>query len=130
MAKLTQWWARSKVALTSDEVVERLKKIERALELEHIERPQSEVDRALSQGAAELIKAFENSSTAVAQLGSLLIVKMPDRAGSSAVMVRNLSQRELIFLENNPELLTKPAELLAALTRHLALPRGSEDRTA
>ena len=118
MGKLAKWFAKSREALTKDEVVERLQKVERAIELQYVEKPQAEVDKALSQGAAELVKAFERVDVAVAQLGSLLILKAPNNSGSSALLVRTLSRRELTIIENNPELLTDPANLLKSLRQY------------
>jgi hypothetical protein len=121
MGKLTKWFAQSKEALTSDEVFERLRRVERAIELQYVDKPQADVDKALSEGAAELIRAFEKSNVAVAQLGSLLILKVPDQSGSPAVLVRTLTRRELTIIENNPELLTDPANLLKSLRDQLRL---------
>ncbi len=50
-----------------------IEKVERALELQHIEKAQAEADQLRLNGAAELIKAIGDNN-AVVQIGSLLIV--------------------------------------------------------
>jgi len=55
---VARWFAHTKEAITGDEVVERLKKIERSLELQYISKPQAEVTHATATAAAQLIVAL------------------------------------------------------------------------
>jgi hypothetical protein len=60
----SKWYAKTKHAASSAEVQERLRKVERALELHPLGRPQAEIDERTVKAAAELIKAIQSPSTA------------------------------------------------------------------
>lgn len=108
------WLSRSKQALTSAEVTERLAQVERALQLQYVHKPQSEVTLASGSAAAQLIAALEHTPQAVIQIGTLLLIKMTvDSAGS--IYVRTLSEKELALLSAHPDLFASPARLLSML---------------
>lgn len=110
-----KWFVRTKEAVTQPEVVERVKKLERALELQGIHKPQSEVTKNEAEAVAALLKAVENVPSAAVQAGAVLLIKTTDTKGSACVQVRTLSQRELGHLERNQRLLASPHELLESL---------------
>ena len=55
-----KWFAKTRDVATQPEVIERLKKIERAVELQGLYKPQSEINRNEAEAVAALIKAVEN----------------------------------------------------------------------
>jgi DNA repair exonuclease SbcCD ATPase subunit len=123
-AEAGSWWKRwvirTKEAATQPEVVERVKKIERALELQGVAKPQSEVTKNEAEAAAALIKAVENVPSAAVQAGALLLVKTTSPSSGACVQVRTLNQRELAFLERNQKILASPHEILESLSAHTA----------
>ena len=109
-----KWFAKSKEVLSQPEVIERLEKIERAIELKAIDQPQADVDDKQAGAIAKLIKALDNVPNAAVQAGSVLVVKMTNN-NVSTIQARTLSQEEMIALENNQLLLQNPAEVLGKL---------------
>lgn len=109
-----KWFVRSREELTKEENQERLQKAERALELKYLSKEQSEVDMRQAEAASILLKSLPDKSTAAIQVGSLLIVKNWDNRKDS-ILVKTLSNRDLIFLERNQHLLKQPQTMLEAL---------------
>ena len=112
--RIARWFARTTDAITEDEVVARLQKIERALDLQYIGKPQAEVTQATATAAAQLIAALDKSPQAAIQIGNLLILKV-GKGQASCVIARTLSQREMALIEAAPELLGMPGNLLRLL---------------
>lgn len=110
-----KWLAKSKEALSQPEVIERLEKIERAVELKAIDKPQADVDEKQASAIAKLIKAVEKVPNAAVQAGSVLVVKITTAKGP-VIQARTLSQEEMVELENNQLLLQDPSEVLGKLT--------------
>lgn len=109
-----RWFVRSRDALSSDEVQERLRKLERAAELQLLDKPQAAVDKDLAAAASELIRAIEHEREAAIQIGSLLILKIAN-GRNSRVLVRSLSVKQIIALERQPESLKDPRTVLNLL---------------
>ena len=110
-----KWFARSKEVLSQPEVIERLQKIERAVELKAIDMPQAGVDEKQASAIAKLIKCLDKVPNAAIQAGSVLVVKLTTTKGP-VIQARTLSQEEMVELENNQLLLQDPAEVLSKLT--------------
>jgi len=110
-----KWFAKSKDALSQPEVLERLEKIERAVELKAIDKPQADVDDKQASAIAKLIKCLDKVPNAAVQAGSVLVVKLTNSNGS-VIQARTLSQQEMVELENNQLLLQDPAEVLGKLS--------------
>jgi hypothetical protein len=102
--------ARLKTGLTAAELSDRLKKVERGIDLHLLHKKQAEVDSLQGDAVAKLLKALAGTPNAVIQIGSVLLIKV-----DGVPAVRNLSQRELMFLELNPSLLRNPSAFLDAL---------------
>lgn len=122
-----KWFAKSKEVLSQPEVIERLEKIERAVELKAIDKPQADVDDKQAGAIAKLIKCLDKVPNAAVQAGSVLVVKLTTNNGP-IIQARTLSQEEMIELENNQLLLQDPAEVLGKLNAACAnakkLPRA------
>lgn len=110
-----KWFAKTVDVATQPEVIERLEKIERAVELKGLGQPQADIDKKQSEAVARLLKAVESIPNAAIQAGSILLVKITSKSGP-VIQVRTLTQRELIHLENNQKLLSSPADLLEKLS--------------
>jgi hypothetical protein len=110
-----KWFAKTVEVATQPEVIERLEKIERAVELKGLGQPQADIDKKQSEAVAQLLKAVENIPNAAIQAGSILLVKISSKSGP-VIQVRTLTQRELIHLENNQKILSSPADLLEKLS--------------
>lgn len=108
--------AKSKSALTSDEVTERLKEAEYGIEVNAILKQQSEIDKNQSEALLNILKSVERVPNAAIRIGSLLVVKLTNQSGEVNVQVRSLSIKELHLLNKKPELLHSPKNILNALT--------------
>ena len=102
--------ARLRHAATSDELADRLQRVERGIELHLLHKKQAEIDSLQGEAVAKLLTALESTPSALIQIGSVLLVKV-----DGVPAVRNLTQQELIYLERNPSLLRNPAAILDAL---------------
>lgn len=89
---------------------ERFAKGERALELQALQKPQAAIDKDQAEAVAAIITALDKTEDAICQVGSILLLKSKGR-----LITRTLTQKELIHLEQHPELLKSPDEILVAL---------------
>jgi hypothetical protein len=126
-------WRRAKAALrrgvTSDEVKNRLTKVERALELKSIDALQAEVDGKAVAAVVELVGSLQDVPQACIRVGSILLLKFSDEKGP-VLMVRSLSQLEIRALERFPEIQTRPRIALEALATALAtMEQPAENRS-
>lgn len=103
-------------AITQPEVTERLQKIERSLELHGLHQPQSQVDKNEAEAVSIIISSLEKIPSAVIQVGSLVVIKSSDSQNDPHLLVRSLSQQEMIYLEKNQHLLKSPQELFSKLS--------------
>lgn len=77
-----------------------------------LDRFPTRTDEVTSDAIAKLITALTDTSSAVIQVGSVLLVKV-----EGTILVRQLTQRELAHWHKNPGLFTDPADALAELQR-------------
>jgi len=98
------------VKRSSPPIDEQLIKLARAVELQGLDRPQSEVDLNQAEAVARLLGALDSESDALIQIGSVFLVKF-----NNVVIVRNLSQTELAYFNRNPALFKDPEKALQCL---------------
>lgn len=96
--------------LTQPQVDERLKKLERSLEVYALHQPQAEIDKNKAEAVSQLITSLSNVSSVEMQIGSLILIKLTDEHGASHIQVKQLTQKELMFLEKHPIILKNPQE--------------------
>jgi hypothetical protein len=101
-------------ALRSDELHDRLVKVERAPELEKIDLKQAEVDNKEAEAVAKLMASVAEIPEVCIRVGALLFIKHNGLAGP-VILVRNLSQLELRALERFPEIQKNPKSTMEAL---------------
>lgn len=87
-----------------------LGRLERALEIQALHRPQAEIDAAQGKVVAELITALAHDQNAFIQIGSVFLIKV-----DGVTVVRNLTQQELVFLQRRSGILDSPRKILDAL---------------
>ena len=112
-----QVWGETKEALSQDDVVERLKKLEHAASIKLIDGPQAEVTKANADAASKMIKALEGVKSACVQIGNLLIVKYTPKKGDTRLIIRTLTASELIALEKNKAILKFPGKAMEMLDK-------------
>ncbi len=105
--RLTAWM---KVKAASPAGVDAREKAQRALELKVLDKEQAEVDAQQAEAVARVITALEKTERCALLVGSLLVVKLPE-----LTVARNLTQRQLLHLNANPELQMQPEKLLELL---------------
>ena len=69
----------------------------------------------LNESQSSVLSAVENIPTAAFQIGELLIVKTLDANGAPTIVVRTMTNEEMLFLDGNEGLLRTPAALLDRL---------------
>lgn len=111
-----KWFVRTKDLASKPEVNDRLAKIERAIELKGLGSPQAEIDSKQAGAIAALNTSLANVPSAAIQVGSILYLKLTVD-GSPVVQARNLTQKELIILENNQDLLNSPSTIMTILSK-------------
>jgi hypothetical protein len=111
-------FAKTKDVLTQPEVTQRLEKLERAVDLRGLGQPQAEIDAKQSIAVSQLLVAVKDVPNCALQVGSIILIKetLPDQ--KSSIHVRTLTQSQLIFLENNQNLLRSPSDLLKQLSNY------------
>ncbi|HTT54717.1 MAG TPA: hypothetical protein VMH35_25265 [Streptosporangiaceae bacterium] len=114
-------WAIAKSALTAEELTSRLAKVERALELPYLDTKQAEVDTQEAEAAGKLLSSLADIPQACVRVGALLLVKYQEPTGP-VVLIRNLSQPEMLALARYPEIQKNPSQALDALA--LAITSG------
>ncbi|MFJ5775757.1 hypothetical protein [Streptomyces sp. NPDC093094] len=109
-------WRRSRATaqFAGGEILDRLKKAERALELAQLELRQAEVDSKEAAAVNDLLSALEAVPRACVRVGSILVIKFT-QGGESVVIVRNLTQVELHAVGRFPEIQRNPENVLQAL---------------
>ncbi len=112
---------KTKKAATKPEVAIRLKKAERAIELATLDKTQASIDKSKAEAAGILVKSLEYVPNGACQVGSILVVKTTDDDGPR-ILIRSLSNLEMIYLEENPQDLYKPQLILKKLTAINKLP--------
>ena len=108
---MKDFWVKSKRALTSSEVVDRLEKIERGIELKHIDKVQSEVDLNISQAISNLLQSTKEIPNFSTLVGSLLFAKATVN-GEPIIFAQTLTQDQLKIVKENPSLINKPFDLI------------------
>jgi type I restriction enzyme, R subunit len=107
-------FARSKEVLSKDEVTDRLKEAEYALEVKVI-KDQSEADKNYAEAFSNVINSTKDIPNIALKIGSLIIIKTTSETGEASVVSRNLTILELHLLNKRPDLMLKPKEILNAL---------------
>ena len=113
-------WIRKGVELfsrskNSDEANAIYEKGKKAIELATIEKLQSEVNKNNSEAAAALLNSVKDIPQTAARMGSLIVLKV-NIDGMPQVITTVLSTEQLIMIEKDPSLMTKPEEVLSIIT--------------
>jgi type III restriction enzyme len=99
----------------SKEAHELFDKTKKAIELQQIEKYQSEVNKNNAEAAAALINSMKEVPFFATKMGSLVIIKTTNEDGKSQIVSRLLTTEETIFYDKNPTYLNNPIELLNSL---------------
>jgi hypothetical protein len=91
----------------------------RAFNIQLVERYQAGIDASTSDAVATLITALEKTSGAVIQAGSVILVKF-----DNAVIVRQLTPREMFYWQEHPGLFKDPRRALTELEKAADLTDG------
>jgi len=106
---------RTKQAATSDLVLDKLQKLERAVELQYLDKPQSTVDEAHLRHVAEILAATTEDDVVI-QIGMLILVTWHDQQNRRRVIIKTLTASQLSVLEQNNFLFTDPEAMLKCLS--------------
>lgn len=123
-------FGRTKDALSHPELLERLKKIERAVDLQTLHKVQSDIDVNQANAVAALLKAIEGEFETIMQVGSVLLIRTTSADGIRKTWTRTMSQKEMVFLEQNQHLLKQPDDILNALRQNNRALSTHEDALA
>jgi hypothetical protein len=119
--------ARARALLTSEQVVDRLASVERALELAALDLPQARVDQLSAQSAATLLAEMHDVPRVAVRLGAILLIKFTDASGP-VILLRSLTPREVRALEHYPLMQMHPERLLDMLA--MAIEAETSDNPA
>lgn len=100
-------WLRTKQLAGKEEVRERARKLESALELELLGKRRADVDKTKAEAIAAILSAVKEQDKAIVRIGSILIVKV-----GNAVRVETITEQVASELEKNPALLRSPGEAM------------------
>jgi len=102
-------------AKNSDEAQELYDKGRKAIELASIEKLQSEVNKNNAEAAAAFLNSVKDVPQAATRIGSLIILKIRVD-GEPQVITTVLTTEQLIVIEKDPVLMTRPEDVLALIT--------------
>jgi|GEM_PF-4462725 len=111
-----RFWLKTEEFLTQDEVQLKIGKVQKAAEVRYLDKPQAEANHLQAQAAACLIDSLKDVQKGCIQVGSLLLLKMPDDQGVPVIVSRTLSAEELVHLESNHIALKSPERVLEWLS--------------
>ncbi len=111
-----KWFAKSKDTLTHPEVKNRLEKIERAIDNKGLHKPQSEINKNQADAISVLTNSIKDIDSVAIQAGSLLLVKTTNKDYQTSLQVKTLTTKELIYIENNQQILHRPERTLELLS--------------
>jgi type I restriction enzyme, R subunit len=111
--KRMEWLIRLTKSKEAREVFDKGKK---AIELAHLEKVQSEVNRNNAEAAASFLNATKDIPNVASIFGSLVVVKATIE-GVPQLMTRVLTTEQVIELERSPELMNRPVDLLDHLEK-------------
>jgi hypothetical protein len=74
-----------------------------------------DVGIAQAAAAAALIAAIRDEPAVVIQIGTILILKQTSATGEQQLEVRSLSANQMIYIEDHPQIMKQPSELLQVL---------------
>jgi hypothetical protein len=117
-AKISSWrkrfFLRTKEAISQPEIQDRVKKIERALELQTLQSTQSEIDKNQAEAVSKLLDTLSKiEEGGVLFIGSILIVK---RKGYP-VVAYTLTPEQMIHLQQNPISMKNPEKVIEKLSQ-------------
>jgi hypothetical protein len=108
--------ARTKDALTSDEMVVMYKEFANGLQVNAILHKQSEIGKNLSEAVLNILKGIENTPNACIRIGSVLVLKTTDASTCLPVIyVKNLTIGEMHYLTKHPTLSLQPNNIIYEL---------------
>jgi hypothetical protein len=107
---LQKMWLKVRKGAGSEGVQERLKKVEHALQVQYLGKPQSEVDKNKAEAAAVMLAAVDKQEEALIRLGTLVIMKSPGQ-----VAVWTISELQAAELEQHGHLMNEPEKVLHML---------------
>jgi hypothetical protein len=110
-----RWIAKSKVALSQQEMQDRLRKLERAMETQLYMKPQVDVDSKHAESIGGLLHVLAGTQNAVVQIGSIILVKITGQDGQIRVAVKTLTAQQMLDIERDDALLRNPNDLLKYL---------------
>ncbi|MFF0248229.1 hypothetical protein ACWEU6_11690 [Streptosporangium sandarakinum] len=107
---------------TEEQADQALTKVQRAVELRGVDKPQADVTRTQSESVAKLLDSLKDNPSALIQIGNILVAKV-----NGIPIALELSQVQLVHLQSNPLLYTDPARAVDELGKIQGLPNGSAD---
>ena len=108
--------------VTEEQADQALTKVQRAVELREVDKPQADVTRTQSESVAQLLDSLKDNPSALIQIGNILVAKV-----NGTPIALELSQVQLCHLQANPSALTDPGRAVAELTRIQGLPNTLVD---
>lgn len=96
-------------------VKEIIDKTKHGVELQYLDKVQSEVNKNNAEAAAAMIAAIKDIPNYVGQIGSILIIKGTDTNGIVHLKTIELTTEQMIYLKRNATLLNNPLNLLSSL---------------
>lgn len=110
---IKKFWIGSK-NFSKSEIVTRLEKIERGVELQYIDKVQSEVDLNTANAIGILLSQTKDIPQFSSLVGSLLFAKATIN-GEPKIFAQTLTQDQLAILKDNPTLLHNPFNLIGKM---------------
>lgn len=107
-------WTSLKNSMSSEELDDKVKMAQRAVELRAVDELQARVDLDVTAAMRNVIDSVSDIPNACIRVGSLVMLKYIQN-GEETLVARQLNQRELRAVSQHPELQKDPSQFLVAL---------------
>jgi len=127
--RISSWFRdfvfRTKKRKTSEELADLFRDMRSAAEEQFLQKPAAEAENLRFEGAAELLKAI-GENNAVVLLGRVLLVKRRSISGIADIVIRTLTENEVVFLKERDYLLYEPMQILEVLADFRSYDAGQQ----
>lgn len=110
-----RWWAATKDKVLRIDLKREQSKAVRSINNRLHNKIQSEINKNNADAMSSLITAIENDSNGIMTAGTIMVAKSTDEHGNTHIVAKELTDDEIMDLEEQNYLLKKPSEIIKKL---------------
>ncbi len=106
---------------TSEELKDRFKDFEHAIQLKNIDKVQSEIDLNQATAAAKLMDSLKDTKNCAIMIGSVILIKYVNELGEQIQLCKTLTRTELKTISKNESILNSPSEIYKLINKNITV---------